>query len=52
LSLAAATFYAYAKVVASCFGVPYNLRFQPSEEWKQSVTEKEARIAGAHLALF
>jgi nucleoside-diphosphate-sugar epimerase len=50
VSPAALTLYGYAGAVASWFGVEANLRFVPWEEWKQSVTEKEAQVTWGHIA--
>jgi nucleoside-diphosphate-sugar epimerase len=46
----ALTLYGYANAVASWFGAEANLRFVPWEEWKQSVTEKEAQVTWGHIA--
>lgn len=50
VSPAALTLFGYARTVASWFGVEANIRFVPWEEWKQSVTEKEAQITWGHIA--
>lgn len=50
VSPAALTLYGYARAVASWFGVEAKLRFVPWEEWKQSVTEKEAHVTWGHIA--
>src|SRR4051794_7067763 len=50
VSPAALTLYGYARAVASWFGAEANLRFVPWEEWKQSVTEKEAQVSWGHIA--
>jgi nucleoside-diphosphate-sugar epimerase len=46
----ALTLYGYANAVASWFGAEAKLRFAPWEEWKQSVTEKEAQVTWGHIA--
>src|SRR3954453_3477690 len=50
VSPAALTLYGYARAVASWFGAEANLRFVAWEEWKQSVTEKEAQVTWGHIA--
>lgn len=50
VSPAALTLYGYARSVASWFGVEPKLRFVPWDEWKQSVTEKEAQVTWGHIA--
>lgn len=50
VSPAALTLYGYAHAVASWFGNEAKLRFVPWEEWKQSVTEKEAQVTWGHIA--
>jgi nucleoside-diphosphate-sugar epimerase len=46
----AMTLYGYANAVASWFGVEAKLRFVPWEQWKESVTEKEAQVTWGHIA--
>jgi nucleoside-diphosphate-sugar epimerase len=50
VSPAALTLYGYARAVASWFGLEAKLRYVPWEEWKQSVTEKEAQVTWGHIA--
>jgi len=50
VSPAALTLYGYARAVASWFGQIARLRFLPWEEWKQSVSEREAQITWDHIA--
>ncbi len=50
VSPAALTLYGYARAVASWFGKSARLRFIPWEEWKQSVSAKEAQITWDHIA--
>jgi nucleoside-diphosphate-sugar epimerase len=50
VSPAALTLYGYARAVGSWFGMEAKLRFVPWEEWKQSVTEKEAQVTWGHIA--
>ncbi|HEY1949414.1 MAG TPA: NAD-dependent epimerase/dehydratase family protein [Bryobacteraceae bacterium] len=50
VSPAALTLYGYAHGVASWFGREAQLKFLPWEEWKQTVTEKEAEITWGHIA--
>jgi nucleoside-diphosphate-sugar epimerase len=50
VSPAALTLYGYARAVASWFGAEAKLRFVPWEEWKQSVTEREAEVTWGHIA--
>jgi nucleoside-diphosphate-sugar epimerase len=50
VSPAALTLYGYAQGVASWFGREAQLKFLPWEEWKQTVTEKEAEITWGHIA--
>lgn len=50
VSPAALTLFGYARAVASWFGAEAKIRFVPWEEWKKSVTEKEAQITWGHIA--
>lgn len=50
VSSAAVTLRGYAEAVAGWFGKSAQLRFLPWEEWKQTVTEKEASITWDHIA--
>jgi nucleoside-diphosphate-sugar epimerase len=50
VSPAALTLYGYAQGVAGWFGGEAQLKFLPWEEWKQTVTEKEAEITWGHIA--
>ena len=50
VSPAALTLHGYARAVASWFGQIARLRFLPWEEWKQSVSEREAQITWDHIA--
>jgi nucleoside-diphosphate-sugar epimerase len=50
VSPAALTLYGYAQIVAGWFGRQAQLTFLPWEEWKQTVSEKEAQITWGHIA--
>jgi nucleoside-diphosphate-sugar epimerase len=50
VSPAALTLRGYAEAVAGWFGKPAHLRFMPWEEWRQSVTEKDANATWDHIA--
>jgi nucleoside-diphosphate-sugar epimerase len=50
VSPAALTLYGYANAVAAWFGKEAQLKFLPWEEWKGTVTEKEAEITWGHIA--
>lgn len=50
VSPAALTLYGYAHAVAAWFGREAHLEFLPWEEWKQTVTEKEAEITWGHIS--
>lgn len=50
VSPAALTLRGYAESMASWFGREARLRFLPWEEWRQSVSEKDARITWDHIA--
>jgi nucleoside-diphosphate-sugar epimerase len=50
VSPAALTLYGYAQAAAGWFGREAQLKFLPWEEWKQTVTEKEAEITWGHIA--
>lgn len=47
---AAVTLRGYAETVVSWFGKTANLKFLPWEEWKKTVSEKEANITWDHIA--
>jgi nucleoside-diphosphate-sugar epimerase len=49
VSPAALTLYGYAHAVAGWFGLAARLRFLPWEEWKQTVSEKDAEVTWAHI---
>jgi nucleoside-diphosphate-sugar epimerase len=40
----------YAEAVASWYGKEARIRFLPWEEWRKSVSEKEAQITWDHIA--
>ena len=46
----AITLRGYAEVLASWFGQEINLRFLPWEEWKKTVSEKDANATWDHIA--
>jgi len=50
VSPAALTLYGYAHAVAAWFGKEAKLKYLPWEEWKQTVSEKEAQITWGHIA--
>ncbi len=50
VSPAAVTMIGYAEAVARWYGNPARVRFLPWEEWRKSVTEKEAQITWDHIA--
>jgi nucleoside-diphosphate-sugar epimerase len=50
VSPAALTLYGYAQAAAGWFGREAQLKFLAWEEWKQTVTEKEAEITWGHIA--
>jgi nucleoside-diphosphate-sugar epimerase len=50
VSPAALTLCGYAQIVASWFGRRAQLTFLPWEEWKQTVSEREAQITWGHIA--
>jgi nucleoside-diphosphate-sugar epimerase len=50
VSPAALTLHGYARAVASWFGQSARLRYLPWEEWKKSVSEKEAQITWDHIS--
>jgi nucleoside-diphosphate-sugar epimerase len=50
VSPAALTLFGYAQIVAGWFGREARLRFLPWEEWKQTVSEREAEITWGHIA--
>jgi nucleoside-diphosphate-sugar epimerase len=50
VSPAALTLRGYAEAMASWFGQPARFRFLPYEEWKQTVSEKDAAITWDHIA--
>lgn len=50
VSSAALTLRGYAEAMASWFGQPPRLRFLPYEEWRQTVSEKDAAVTWDHIA--
>ena len=50
VSPAALTLRGYAEAMAAWFGQPARLRFVPWEEWRQTVTEREAQATWDHIA--
>ena len=50
VSPAALTLRGYAESMASWFGREARLRFLPWEEWRQSVSERDARITWDHIS--
>ncbi|NPV54568.1 MAG: NAD-dependent epimerase/dehydratase family protein [Firmicutes bacterium] len=50
VSPAALTLRGYAEAVASWFGQPAHLRFMPWEEWRTTVSEREAADTWDHIA--
>lgn len=50
VSPAALTLRGYAEAMANWFGQPANLRFLPYEEWRQTVSEKDAASTWDHIA--
>jgi nucleoside-diphosphate-sugar epimerase len=50
VSPAALTLRGYAETMASWFGQPARLRFLPYEEWRQTVSEKDAAVTWDHIA--
>jgi nucleoside-diphosphate-sugar epimerase len=50
VSPAALTLYGYARAAAGWFGQEARLKFLPWDEWKQTVTEREAEITWGHIA--
>jgi nucleoside-diphosphate-sugar epimerase len=50
VSPAALTLRDYAETVASWFHRPAKLRFLPWEEWRQTVSERDAEVTGNHIA--
>jgi nucleoside-diphosphate-sugar epimerase len=50
VSPAALTLIGYAESVASWYGKEARIRFLPWEEWRKTVSEKEARITWDHIA--
>lgn len=50
VSPAALTLRGYAEIVAGWFGQAANLRFLPWEEWRQGVSERDARVTWDHIA--
>ena len=50
VSPAALTMTGYAEAVASWYGKTAEIQYLPWEEWRNSVTEKEARITWDHIA--
>jgi len=49
VSPAALTLRGYAEAMAAWFGQPARLRFVPWSEWRETVTEDEARATGDHI---
>jgi nucleoside-diphosphate-sugar epimerase len=50
VSPAALTLRGYAEAMASWFGQPARLQFLPFEEWRQTVSEKDAAVTWDHIA--
>ena len=50
VSPAALTLRGYAEQVAAWFGRPANLTFVPFEQWKTTVSERDARVTFDHMA--
>jgi nucleoside-diphosphate-sugar epimerase len=50
VSPAALTLYGYARAVARWFGQEARLKFLPWEQWKETASEKDARITWGHIA--
>jgi nucleoside-diphosphate-sugar epimerase len=50
VSPAALTLRGYAEEMAAWFGCAANLRFLPWEEWRASVSEKDAQVTWDHIA--
>lgn len=50
VSPAALTLFGYAHVVAGWFGSSARLRFLPWEDWKKTVSEKDAEVTWGHIA--
>jgi len=50
VSPAALTLRDYAETVASWFHQPAKLRLLPWEEWRQTVSERDAEVTGNHIA--
>jgi nucleoside-diphosphate-sugar epimerase len=50
VSPAAVTMVGYAEAVAGWYGKEARIRFVPWEEWRKSVTEKDAQITWDHIA--
>jgi nucleoside-diphosphate-sugar epimerase len=50
VSPAALTLAGYAEAVAGWFGKPARLRFLPWDEWRQTVSERDASITWDHIA--
>jgi nucleoside-diphosphate-sugar epimerase len=50
VSPAALTLFGYAQAVAGWFGSSARLRFLPWEEWRQTVSEKDAEVTWGHIA--
>jgi nucleoside-diphosphate-sugar epimerase len=49
VSPAALTLRGYAEIVAGWFNQPAQLRFLPWEEWRQGVSERDARVTWDHI---
>jgi nucleoside-diphosphate-sugar epimerase len=50
VSPAALTLRGYAEQVAAWFGRPVKLAFAPFEQWKETVSERDARVTYDHIA--
>jgi nucleoside-diphosphate-sugar epimerase len=50
VSPAALTLYGYARAVARWFGHDAQLKFLPWDQWKETVSEKDAQITWGHIA--
>jgi nucleoside-diphosphate-sugar epimerase len=50
VSPSAVTMAGYAEAVAEWYGRTADIRYLPWEEWRRSVTEKEARVTWDHIA--
>ena len=50
VSPAAVSMAGYAEAVAGWFGQPAHIRFLPWEEWRSSVSERDAKVTQDHIA--